>query len=70
MTTYKTLAENFDEIEGANLKTNTQMSGEILEKTELDSDDSIISVKSLYTNFPLKEAVEIAPKRLYERVNP
>ena len=36
----------------------------ILENTELDSEDSIISldVKSLYTNVPLKEAVEIALK--------
>ena len=44
----------------------------ILENTELDSEDSIISldVKSLYTNLPLKEAVEIALKRLYEQVNP
>ena len=48
------------------------MAREILEKTELDSDESIISldVKSLYTNVPLKEAVEIALRRLYEQVNP
>ena len=52
----KTLAKYFDEIEGANMKTNTQMAREILEKTEMDSDESIISldVKSLYTNVPLK----------------
>ncbi|XP_063710298.1 uncharacterized protein LOC134838911 [Symsagittifera roscoffensis] len=68
----KTLAMYLDEIEGANIETNTQMAREILEKTELDSDESIISsdVKSLYTNFPLKEAVEIALRRLYEQVNP
>ena len=48
------------------------MAREILEKTELDSDESIISldVKSLYTNVPLKEAVEIALRKLYEQVNP
>ena len=48
------------------------MSREILEKTDLDSDESKISlgVKSLYTNVPLKEAVEIALRRLYEQVNP
>ena len=48
------------------------MARKILEKTELDSDESIISldVKSLYTNVPLKEAVEIALRRLYEQVNP
>ena len=43
-----------------------------MEKTELDSDESIISldVKSLNTNIPLKEAVELALRRLYEQVNP
>ena len=48
------------------------MAREILEKTEPDSDESIISlgVKSLYTNVPLKEAVEIALRSLYEQVNP
>ena len=68
----KTLANYFDEIEGANIETNTQMAKEILEKTELHSEESIISldVKSLYTNVPLKEAVEIALRRLYEQVNP
>ena len=68
----KTLAKHFDENEGANIETNTQMAREILEKTELDSDESIISfdAKSLYTNLPLKEAVEIALRRLYEQVNP
>ena len=42
-----------------------------MEKTELDSDESLISldVKILHTNIPLKEAVEIALKRLYEQVN-
>ena len=40
----KTLANYFGEIEGANIETNTQMAREILEKTELDSDESIISL--------------------------
>ena len=68
----KTFAKYFDEIEGAKIKTNTQMAREILEKTELDSEESIIShdVKSLYTNVPLKKAVEKALRRLYEQVNP
>ena len=54
-----------------NIATNNQTAREILEKTELSSDESIISldVKSLYTNFPLSEAVEIALRRLYEQVN-
>ena len=48
------------------------MAREILEKTELDSDESINSfdVKSLSINVPLKEAVEIALRRLYEQINP
>ena len=48
------------------------MAREVLEKTELDSDESIISldVRSLYTKVPLKEAVELALGRLYEQVNP
>ena len=47
------------------------MAREILEKTELDSDEIIISldVKSLYTNVQFKEAIEIALRRLYEQVN-
>ena len=51
----KALAKHFDEIEGANIETNTQIAREILEKTEVDSAESIISIdrKSLYINFPL-----------------
>ena len=66
------MAKYFDEIEGANIEKNTQIARETLEKTELDSHESIISldVNSLYTNVPLKEAVEIALRRLYEHVNP
>ena len=66
------MAEYFDEIEGANKETNTQMAREFLEKTELNSDESIISldVKSLYTKVPLKETVQKALRRIYEQVNP
>ena len=48
------------------------MAREILEKTQMDSDESIISLdmKSLYTNVLLKEAVGLALRRLYEQVNP
>ena len=47
------------------------MAREILEKTELNSEESIIylDVKTLYTIVPLKKAVEIALRRLYEQVN-
>ena len=40
----KTLAKYFDEIQGANIETNTIMAREILENTELVSDESIISL--------------------------
>ena len=48
------------------------MAKDILEKTELHSDESITSlnVKNLYTNVPFKKAVEKALRRLYEQVNP
>ena len=66
------MVKYFDKIEEANIETNTQTAREILEKLELDSDQSIISHdrKNLYTNVPLKEAVEIALRRLYEQINP
>ena len=74
MTTYRKHRQKkyFDKIEGVNIETNTQMVREILEKIELDSDESIISldVKSSYTNAPLTEAVKIAMRRLYEQINP
>ena len=67
----KTLAKYFDEIDGENIETITKLAREILGKTELVSDQSIISldVKSFYTNVPLKQAPEIALRRLYEQVN-
>ena len=51
---------------------NTQMAREILDKTDLDSDESInsLDVKSLITNVPLKKTVEIALRRLYQQINP
>ena len=50
----KTFEKGSDEFEGTNLVTITQMPCEILEKTQLDSDESLISldVKILYTNMP------------------
>ena len=66
------MTKKFDEVEGANIETNTQMAGKILEKSKLDSHVSVISldVKNLYNNVLLKEAVEIALRRLYELNNP
>ena len=48
------------------------MAREILEKTKSGSSESIVylGAKSLYTNVPLKEAVEKALRRVYERINP
>ncbi|XP_063728136.1 uncharacterized protein LOC134855525 [Symsagittifera roscoffensis] len=68
----KTLAKFFDNIEGANIETNTQMAREIIENIDLDYNESIISldVKSLYTNVPLKEAIDIALRKLYEQTSP
>ena len=68
----RTLAKYFDEIEGANIEKNTHMARVVSEKNELESDESLISldVKSLYTNVPLKEAIERALRRLYLQVNP
>ncbi|XP_063713937.1 uncharacterized protein LOC134841828 [Symsagittifera roscoffensis] len=68
----KTLAKFFDNIEGANIETNTQMAREIIENIDLDYNESIISldVKSLYTNVPLKEAIDIALRKLYEKTSP
>ena len=68
----KTLAKFFDNIGGANIETNTQMAREIIENIDLDYNESIISldVKSLYTNVPLKEAIDIALRKLYEQTSP
>ena len=68
----KTLAKFFENIEGANIETNTQMAREIIENIDLDYNESIISldVKSLYTNVPLKEAIDIALRKLYGQTSP
>ena len=62
----------FDNINGANIETNTKGAREIIENIALDPDETIISldVKSLYTNVPLKEAIEIALQKLYNQESP
>ena len=52
----------FVDIDGANIETNTKDARETIENIALDPDKTIISldVKSLYTNVPLKEAIEVA----------
>ena len=58
----KILAKFIDNIDGANIEINTKEARETIENIALDPDETIISldVKSLYTNVPLKEAIEIA----------
>ena len=65
----KVLAKCFEKIEGANIETNSPDGREILESTNLEPNENLISldVKSLYTNVPLKEAIDIA---LYEQDEP
>ena len=65
----KKFGQNFVQIEGVNIETNTLEAREIIEKVELDSDENIISfdVKSLNTNVPLKEAMDIALRKLHEQ---
>ena len=45
---------------------------EILESTNLEPKENLTSleVKSLYTNVPLKEAIDIALRKLYEQDEP
>ena len=61
--------ENLNNIDGANIETNTKEAREKIENIALDPDETIISldVKSLYTNVPLKEAIEIALHKLYSQ---
>ena len=68
----KFLAKFFEKIEGANIETNSLDAREILESTNLEPNENLISldVKSLYTNVPLKEAKDIALRKLYEQVEP
>ena len=57
-------AKLFNKMEGANIKTNTEAARVMIKNTNLDSDESIISlhVKKLYTNVPLKDVIDIALK--------
>ena len=68
----KTLAKFFDNIDGANTENNTKDARETIENISLDPDETIISldVKTLYTNIPLEEAIEIALQKLYSQESP
>ena len=68
----KVLSKFFEKIEGANIETNSLDAREILESTNLEPNENLISLdaKSLYTNVPLKEAIDIALRKLYEQDEP
>ena len=68
----KVLAKFFEKIEGANIETNSLDARESLESINLEPNKTLISldVKSLYTNVPLKEAIDIALRKLYEQDEP
>ena len=68
----KKLAKFFDNIDGLNIETNTKDARETIENIALDPDEAVISldVRSLYTNVPLKEAIEIALQKLYSQGSP
>ena len=68
----KVLAKFSIKIEGANIETNSLDAREILESTNLEPNENLISldVKSLYTNVPLKDAIDIALRKLYEQDEP
>ena len=68
----KILAKFFEKIEGANIETNSLDAREILGSNNLEPNENLISldVKSLYTHVPLKEAIDIALRKLYEQDEP
>ena len=68
----KDLAQFFEKIEGANIETNSLDAREILESTNLEPNENLTSLdrKSLYTKVPLKKAVDIALRKLYEQDEP
>ena len=63
----KFLTPFFQKIEGANIETYTNDSRRTLEQIKLEKDEQILSldVKILYTNVPVKEAIDIALRSLY-----
>ena len=63
----------FQKLPGANIETNTRDFRKALESLSLEDDEQIVSldVKSLYTNVPVGEAIEIALRELYSsNLNP
>ncbi|XP_063729576.1 uncharacterized protein LOC134857129 [Symsagittifera roscoffensis] len=65
----KVLAKFFEKIEGANIKTNSLDAREILESTNLEPNENLRSL-DVKRNVPLKEAIDIALRKLYEQNEP
>ena len=65
----KFLTHFFQKIEGANIKTNPNDTRKTLKQKKLEKDEQILplDVKSLYTNVPLREAINIALRSFYAR---
>ena len=63
------ITEYFDKTEVASFETNTKAARDMIENTNLDSEQNInsLDVKNLYTNVPLKEVIDITHKKLYNQ---
>ena len=68
----KVLAKFSEKVEGANIETNSLDARDILQSTNLEPKENLISLdgKSLYTNVLLGEAIDIALRKLYEQEEP
>ena len=64
------LATLFDNIDGANIESNTKDARETIENIALDETIISLNVESLFTKVPLKEAIEIALHKLYSQDSP
>ena len=64
----KTLAKFFEKVEYSNIEINSLDARETLGSISLEHNETFISPdgKSLYTNDPLKEASDIALRKLYD----
>ena len=63
----KWLAKLFEKVPGANIETSTRQFSEKIRKLRLPDDETVFSmdVKSLYTNVPVREAIDLACDALY-----
>ena len=63
----KWLSTFFEKIPGANIETSTERMKDTLNKTTLEPNETLFSmdVKSLYTNVPVTEAIDLACDALY-----